>query len=80
MSCHFLLACRVLVEKSSGNLMGVPLYVICNFSLVARSTPRSMDLSNNSQTQCGEKLDFPEKFMTFEIMSVQFKFPPAQSP
>ena len=35
MSCHFLLACRVSVEKSSGNLMGVPLYVICNFSLVA---------------------------------------------
>ena len=35
MSCHFLLACGVSVEKSSGNLMGVPLYVICNFSLVA---------------------------------------------
>ena len=49
--------------------------------LLHGSTPRSMDLSNNSQTQCGEKLDFPEKFMTFfEIMSVQFKFPPAQSP
>ena len=29
------LACRVSVEKSPDNLMGVPLYVICIFSLVA---------------------------------------------
>ena len=34
MSCHSLLACRVSVEKSDDNLMGVPLYVICCFSLV----------------------------------------------
>ena len=34
-SCHSLLACRVSVEKSAYNLMGVPLYVICLFSLVA---------------------------------------------
>ena len=33
--CHSLLACRVFVEKSTDNLMGVPLYVICHFSLVA---------------------------------------------
>ena len=33
--CHFLLACRVSAEKSAVNLMGVPLYVICPFSLVA---------------------------------------------
>ena len=36
-SCHFLLACRVSVEKSADNLMGVPLYVICLFPLVAVS-------------------------------------------
>ena len=34
-SCHSLLACRVSVEKSADSLMGVPLYVICHFSLVA---------------------------------------------
>ena len=34
-SYHSLLACRVSVEKSAYNLMGVPLYVICHFSLVA---------------------------------------------
>ena len=38
MSCHSLLACRVSVEKSAVNLMGVPLYVICCFSLVAFDT------------------------------------------
>ena len=27
--------CRFSVEKSAGNLMGVPLYVVCHFSLVA---------------------------------------------
>ena len=35
MSCHSLLAFRVSAEKSAVNLMGVPLYVICHFSLVA---------------------------------------------
>ena len=35
MSCHSLLACRVSAEKSAVNLMGVPLYVICHFSLAA---------------------------------------------
>ena len=34
MSCHPLLACRVSAEKSD-NLIGVPLYVICFFSLTA---------------------------------------------
>ena len=34
-SSHSLLACRVSVEKSAENLMGVPLYVICHFSFVA---------------------------------------------
>ena len=34
-SCHSLLTCRVSVEKSADNLMGVPLHVICHFSLVA---------------------------------------------
>ena len=33
--CHSLLACKVSVQKSAGNLLGVPLYVICHFSLVA---------------------------------------------
>ena len=37
-SCHSLLACRVSVEKSADSLMGVPLYVICHFSLVAFNT------------------------------------------
>ena len=32
--CHSLLACRVHVEKLADNLMGIPLYVICCFSLV----------------------------------------------
>ena len=35
LSCHSLLAYRVFVEKSADNLMGVPLYVICCFFLVA---------------------------------------------
>ena len=35
MSCHSLLACRVFIEKSADSLMGVPLYVICHFSLFA---------------------------------------------
>ena len=34
-SCHSLLACRVSAEKSAVNLLGVPLYVICRFSLAA---------------------------------------------
>ena len=34
-SYHSLLTCRVSVEKSVDSLMGVPLYVICHFSLVA---------------------------------------------
>ena len=34
-SCHSLLACRISAEKSAGSLMGVPLYIICHFSLVA---------------------------------------------
>ena len=33
--CQSLLACRVSVEKSADNLMGVLLYVICCFSFVA---------------------------------------------
>ena len=35
MSCHTLLACRVSAERSVVNLMGIPLYVICCFSLSA---------------------------------------------
>ena len=35
MSCDSLLACRVSAEKSVVNLMGIPLYVICCFSLAA---------------------------------------------
>ena len=35
MSCHSLLACRVSAERSSFNLVGIPLYVICYFSLDA---------------------------------------------
>ena len=34
MSCHSLLAFRGSVDKSAVNLMGVPLYVICCFSLL----------------------------------------------
>ena len=34
-SCHSLLACRVSVEKSADSLIGLPLYVICFFSLAA---------------------------------------------
>jgi len=36
-SCHSLLACRVSAEKSAGSIIGVPLYVICGFSLAAFS-------------------------------------------
>ena len=35
MSCHSLLACRVSAERSAVNLLGIPLYVICCFSLAA---------------------------------------------
>ena len=35
MSCHSLLACRVSAERSAVNLTGIPLYVICYFSLAA---------------------------------------------
>ena len=34
LSCHFLLACRVYAEKSAGNFMRFPLYVVCCFPLV----------------------------------------------
>ena len=34
-SCHSLLACRVSAEKSAVNVVRVPLYVICCFSLAA---------------------------------------------
>ena len=34
-SCQSLLACRVSAEKSANNLIGVPLYVTCFFSLAA---------------------------------------------
>ena len=34
-SCHSLLACRVSVEKYADSLIGVPLYVICFFSIAA---------------------------------------------
>ena len=34
-SCHSLLACRVSAEKSANDLIGVPLFVICFFSLAA---------------------------------------------
>ena len=33
--CHSLLACKVSAEKYAVNLRGVPLYVMCHFSLVA---------------------------------------------
>ena len=35
MSCHSLLACRVSAERSAVNLMWIPFYVICCFSLAA---------------------------------------------
>ena len=35
MYCHTFLACRVSAERSAVNLMGIPLYVICCFSLAA---------------------------------------------
>ena len=34
-SCHSLLVCRVSAEKSADNLMGIALYIIYCFSLVA---------------------------------------------
>ena len=34
-SCHLLLGCRVSVEKSADTLMGIPLHVVCCFSLAA---------------------------------------------
>ena len=34
-SCYSLLACRASAEKSTDNLMGIPLCVICCFSLAA---------------------------------------------
>ena len=37
-SYHSFLTCRVSVEKAVDSLMGVPLYVICHFSLVAFNT------------------------------------------
>ena len=35
MSCHSLLACRVSAERSAVNLLQIPSYVICCFSLAA---------------------------------------------
>ena len=35
MCCHSLLACRVSAERSAVNLMGIPLYVNCCFSVAA---------------------------------------------
>ena len=37
MPCHSLLACRVCIERSAVILMGIPLCVICCFSLAAFS-------------------------------------------
>ena len=34
-SCHTLLACTVSVERSAVNIMRIPLYIICCFSLAA---------------------------------------------
>ena len=34
-SCHSLLACRISAERSTVNLMGIPLCVFCCFSLAA---------------------------------------------
>ena len=37
-SCHSLLACRVSAEIATVNIMGIPLYVTCCFSLAAFNT------------------------------------------
>ena len=34
-SCHFILGCRVSIERSAIILIWIPLYVICFFSLIA---------------------------------------------
>ena len=47
MSYHSLLACRVSAERSAVNLMGVPLHVICRFSLAAfNNFPFSLIVAN----------------------------------
>ena len=50
-ACHSLLACRVSIEKSADSLIGVPLYVICRFSLVAFNI-LSLPLSNFCRFDC----------------------------
>ena len=51
-SCHSLLACRVSAEKLAVNLMGVPLYIICHFSLVAFNNFSLSLISVNLITMC----------------------------
>ena len=51
-SCHSLLICRVSAEKSAVNLMGLPLYVICHFSLVAFSNFSLPLIFVNQITMC----------------------------
>ena len=43
-SCHSLLACRVSAKKSANKLIGVPLNVICLFSLAAAFNLCSLSL------------------------------------
>jgi len=49
-SYHSLLACRVSVEKSADNLMGVLLYVVCCFSLVAFSPKQNKSKEEHTET------------------------------
>ena len=51
-SCHSLLTCRVSAEKSAVNLLGVPLYVICHFSLAAFSNFSLSLIFANLITMC----------------------------
>ena len=50
--CHSLLSCRISAERSAVNLLGVPLYVICHFSLVAFSNFSLSLIFANLITMC----------------------------
>ena len=51
-SCYSLQAYSVYVEKSVDNLIGVPLYVICHFSLVAFSIFQLSSVAQLCSTLC----------------------------
>ena len=74
-SCHSLLTCRVSVEKSADNLMGVPLHVCCCYSVTQCvqlfATPRTAVY----QTPWAAFLSFTISRSLLKLVSVELMMP-----